>query len=157
MSSIRPLYQFIASTLNAFHNCAKSENTEWQDKHEARIEELTESFMPSGSGIDSGTKFNWDESTDEKLVFNTSYHHMNEDGYYDGWTEHKVIVTPSLSAGYDLKITGRDRNDIKDYLSEVYTSALDEEIEQTPEGFTCPRIVAAARKYQEQVKAGTIV
>lgn len=154
----KPLYQILASTLQTRQNCLVSNPmaNAWKE-HDAAIEQLTADFMPSGSGIDSGTKFNWEESTLNKLVFNTSYHHMNEGGYYDRWTEHKVIVTPSLSAGYDLKITGRDRNQIKDYLAEVYTSALDEEIEQTPEGFTCPRIVKAARKFQEQVKAGSIV
>ncbi len=158
----KALYQILASTLQAYDNCTKngatqSQKAEWTARHRDAIYDLVEQFMPRGSGIDSGTKIAWDESTPNKLVFTTAFHHMDENGYYDGWTEHKVIVTPSLSMGYDLKITGRDRNDIKDYLAEVYTAALDEEIEQTAEGFTCPRIVESARKFQEQVKAGSIV
>jgi len=82
---------------------------------------------PSGSGIDDGTKLD-DTSTANKLVFNTGFHHMNENGYYDGWTDHQVIVTPSLAYGFDMRITGRDRNDIKDYLYEVYDCWLRSEI-----------------------------
>jgi len=80
--------------------------------------------MPSGSGIDSGTTLDFDKSSGSKLVFSTSYHHMTEDGMYDGWTEHVVTVKPSLMFGFDLAISGRDRNDIKEYLHEVYHDTL---------------------------------
>jgi hypothetical protein len=53
---------------------------------------------------------------------------MNDNGMYDGWTTHQVIVTPSLAFGFTLKITGRDRNQIKDYLSETYHYALEQHI-----------------------------
>jgi hypothetical protein len=46
---------------------------------------------------------------------------MNEGGYYDGWTEHQVIITPSLQHGFDVRVTGQDRNEIKDYLAELFT------------------------------------
>ena len=48
---------------------------------------------------------------------------MSETGFYDGWTEHKVIVTPSF-AGIDLRITGRNRNDIKDHIHDCFSSIL---------------------------------
>ena len=48
----------------------------------------------------------------------THFHHMNDGGFYDGWTEHSVVVTPSLVYGFDTRITGRDRNDIKNYIGE---------------------------------------
>lgn len=120
----KPLYQRIAHLLNAVSNCERSSNAEWKEKHSDRINELVKEHMPSGSGFDNGTELDWDRSTDEKLVFNTSFHHMDEHGYYDGWTEHTVIVTPSLSWGLSLRITGRDRNDIKEMIHEQFSYAL---------------------------------
>ena len=38
--------------------------------------------------------------------------------------EHQIIVTPDLEFGISLRITGLDRNDIKDYLAEVFYCAL---------------------------------
>ena len=50
---------------------------------------------------------------------------MTEHGYYDGWTEHDVIVTPSLrSPGFSLRITGRNRRDIKEYIADAFHDAL---------------------------------
>jgi hypothetical protein len=39
-------------------------------------------------------------------------------------------VRPSLEYGIDIRITGRDRNDIKDYLGEVFELWLNEEIDE---------------------------
>lgn len=118
------LFQHIARKLEAMESCRKTGNTEWFDNHEESIESLIDGYMPSGSGIDNGVSFDFDESMPNKLVFTFEYHHMNEGGYYDGWTEHKCIVTPSLSFGIDIKITGRDRNNVKDYLYDVFEQAL---------------------------------
>lgn len=49
---------------------------------------------------------------------------MNDAGYYDGWTEHTITVTPAFIGGFELSISGRNRNDIKDYISEVFNQAL---------------------------------
>lgn len=139
--SSKALYQTLASSLNALSNCIASGNA-YAATHESNLETLVSEFMPSGSGIDSGTKLDLDESLRHKgarLVFTTAFHHMNQDGYYDGWTEHKVIVTPSLQFGFDLKITGRDRNDIKEYLHEVYHHALTQIIRYDETGFSLVR------------------
>lgn len=110
----------LAQKLDAFHNCQKSGNTEWRDKWEARIEAIM-TDAPSGSGIDSGTELDWEKSNGNKLVFTTAYHHMNEHGMYCGWTEHTVTVKPHLYHGFTLTISGRNRNDIKDYLHEIFS------------------------------------
>ena len=39
-------------------------------------------------------------------------------------TEHKIIVTPRLVYGFELRVTGNDRDDIKDYIAEVMHDAL---------------------------------
>jgi hypothetical protein len=59
-------------------------------------------------------------------VFTCSYHHMNSDGYYDGWTEHEIIAKPSLVHGIDLEVKGRNRNEIKDYLHDTFYTCLNQ-------------------------------
>lgn len=122
------LYAIIARALDARANCLKSGNDEWFEKHGKRIRDLTRDFMPSGSGFNNGTTFDFDASTEARLVFNTSYHHMNEVGCYDGWSSHTVTVRPSLAFEFDLRIGGRDRNGIKDYIAHVFRSALQEDL-----------------------------
>jgi hypothetical protein len=85
-------------------------------------------MLPSGSGIDCGTELDRAACKPGKLVFTFSYHHMNEAGMYDGWTEHTLIVTPSFD-GIDLRITGRDRNQVKEYLYDIYHNDLTQEVE----------------------------
>ena len=122
------LYRKLASLVQAHINCEISGNKEWFEKHEARIEELVKNYMPSGSGFDCGTKIDLDKSTPEKLVFYTDFHHMNEVGYYDGWTEHRITVRPSLAFGFTLTISGKNRNEIKDYIHQAFDCALNEEV-----------------------------
>src|SRR5215469_16388627 len=93
----RYLYSELSTLIQARKNCQQSNNTEWFDRHSGTIQKLCKQHLPSGSGFDSGTKFDLDASRADKLVFHTSFHHMNESGMYDGWTEHTVTVTPSLA------------------------------------------------------------
>lgn len=121
------LYQHIASRLAAIENCRKHGNSEWIDRHTEWIEDILKEKLPSGSGFDSGTLLNWERSTPNKLIFLTSFHHMDEHGGYDGWTEHEVIVTPDLASGFNLRVTGRDRNGIKDYIGDIFADTLSAE------------------------------
>lgn len=109
----------LSGIFDAYLNCIKSNNTEWKDKHEAKIETMLEA-LPHGSGIDDGVKFDSQRSTPEKLIFTFGFHHMDENGYYDGWSEHELIITPSLQFGYRMEITGKDRNQIKEYLYQLF-------------------------------------
>lgn len=123
---MEPLYRVLASRIDARLNCIKNRNEEWKEKHEERIIELLEEHMPHGSGFDGEyITVDWDKSTGEKIILiNVDFHHLNENGFYDGWTEHTVTITPSLLFGFTMKISGRDRNDIKDYIYEVIQFAL---------------------------------
>jgi hypothetical protein len=98
-------------------------------------------YLPSGSGFDSGTSIDVEKTTEEKLVFSTAFHHMNDLGYYVGWTEHRVTVRPSFY-GFDIKVSGRNRNDIKDHIAECFDYVLSE---ATGENL--------AKKYMDVVKA----
>lgn len=122
------LYQHIAQCLGAIENCRASGNDEWFGKHRETVRQFCAMFLPTGAGFDNGTCVVFAQSGPEKIVLDTGYHHMNDAGSYDGWTEHKVTVTPSLQFNFTLKISGRDRNCIKEYIAEVFRSALSREI-----------------------------
>lgn len=119
------LYQTIASKLVAIENCRKSDTlNDWEAHHACAIATLVKEHMPSGSGFDCGTKFDFESSRPNRLIFATSFHHMDENGSYDGWSDHTVIVTPDLASGFDLRITGRDKRMIKSYIADTFHSAL---------------------------------
>jgi hypothetical protein len=119
------VYQKLAREIDRRIRGNKKGHANWAESAKLEIEKVMRE-MPSGSGIDCGTKL-YPGSTGEKIVLLVEYHHMNENGYYDGRTYHNIIVKPSLQFGFSLRVTGRDKNQIKDYLAEVYDSALREE------------------------------
>jgi hypothetical protein len=84
-------------------------------------------FAPSGSGFDNGTKLVRDECTHCKLVFTTSFHHMDEHGFYTFWTEHTVTVKASFVFDFDIYVSGKNVNEIKDYIADVFNSWLSSE------------------------------
>lgn len=154
MTNARYVYSELASAIQARQNCSainhpfttaeikshcavcgqidshsnhQMKNPEWFDRWSDYIDLLMEQ-MPSGSGFDSGTKIDLDASHAEKLVITTSYHHMHESGMYDGWTDHTVTVTPSFS-GINIRISGRNRNDIKEYMHDTFYQALMDSVE----------------------------
>ena len=88
------------------------------------LQTLVKNHMPSGSGIDCGTSLMLGKQRTGELRFGTSFHHMDDDGFYREWTSHEIIVTPNLAHCIDIKITGRDVRGIKEYLGEVFHQAL---------------------------------
>jgi hypothetical protein len=126
---IQKLFQQLAALVGARQVCDATGNVEWFERHTDHIEQLCSRHMPHGSGFDIGTKLDLERSQPDKLVFSTSYHHMDEYGGYGGWTDHDVIVTPSLQHGYVLRFTGQNRNGIKEYMQDVFAYALDTDID----------------------------
>ena len=126
-----PKYVFeeLASRVEAIRNCVASGNSEWELKHKATVRQIVADFLPSGAGWDNGTGFEFSSSHADKLVFYGAFHHMDDAGYYDGWTEHTVTVTPAFVGRYHIRISGRDRNEIKDYIHEIFDVALATRIE----------------------------
>lgn len=129
MSYKESIARTLAGCIQAMQNCRESNNTEWYTNHREQVLHLVKETAPSGSGIDCGTEIDLDKSTPEKLVFTLSYHHMNEHGSYDGWTNHTIVVKPSLVYGLTLTISGRERNQTKEYLHEIYIMWLKTEID----------------------------
>ena len=132
-----PLFRLLAHKINAVSNCISSGNHDWRSRHESDADYLAKNFLPSGSGVDCGTKIDWDLSLrtgGERIVLTASFHHMNDAGMYDGWTSHVITVKPSLMFGFDLSISGKNRNGIKEYLHEIFSHDLHATIESDSDG-----------------------
>lgn len=125
---MKAVAEHIAGLVVAIKNCRASGNSEWEHRHEARLKAIVAQFLPSGSGFDTGCFVHITNSTDAKLVIPTEFHHMDENGCYDGWTKHVVIAKASFAFGIDIEVTGRDRNDIKNYIAETFHEALSHKI-----------------------------
>lgn len=118
----------IAELVMAIRNCQKTGNTEWEATHTERLNAIVWRHLPSGGGFDNGTKIDMEKTSDTRLVFNTSFHHMNEHGYYVRWTEHSVIVTPTFT-GPNVHVTGRNYRDIKDYIAEAFYGVMVDKVQ----------------------------
>lgn len=126
-----PVYQRLASLVLQRSNCiarTPHKNDEWFEKSTNSIHEIVKNHLPSGSGVDNGTRIVLEKSTEEKLVFKADFHHMNEGGYYEGWTEHIVTVRASLFDKFTVTVSGRNRNQIKDHIAELFYWSLRETV-----------------------------
>lgn len=111
----------IHAALIARLNCLKNGN-EYASNWDDRLEHIERELLPSGSGIDHGTTIERDAKPGS-FVLCCDFHHMSEHGYYDGWTSHRITISPAFD-GIDVKVSGRNRNDIKDYLTETFQYLL---------------------------------
>jgi len=118
-----PVYKAIAIRLGAIHNCIASDNNEWQEKHEHALSKIEENHLPRGSGIDAGVTI---EGDPHKIVLRTSFHVMNENGFYDRCIPFQVVVTASLQNDFDINIIGNfgKYQDLKDYLYDLFQEYL---------------------------------
>ena len=114
---------FIAETLQCKRHGERFENDQLIESANVKLKAIKNS-LPSGSGFDNGTYLVEDESGDSKLVFETAYHHMNSDGFYCGWTHHVVTITPSFVGKFDIKVSGVNKNDITDYIADIFSESL---------------------------------
>ena len=89
----------------------------WQHRLDSLVD-----MLPSGSGIDSGSKL-LDNSKPNDIRIQADFHHMDEHGFYCGWTEHTIRVLPRFD-GIDIRISGRNKNMIKEYLGDTYHYCL---------------------------------
>lgn len=97
-----------------------------------KLDELS-NLLPSGSGIDSGCAIDEEMSTKNKIVIHSSFHHLDNNGFYCGWSNFDIIVTPDLFQDFNLKIVGRNAiypafSDTKEYLYSVFYDALNKNI-----------------------------
>jgi hypothetical protein len=117
------VYQALARTFAAWEHCQNHESSNrFATQHEQTIIGLIRETSPSGSGIDSGVSFDFDESKNDRLVIRFDYHHMNGDGFYCGWTNQTLTIKPSLQSGFELCCTINGKPDDEGYSED---SALD--------------------------------
>lgn len=128
MSYTKQVVQFISSSLLQIQR--KPDN---KYESEPELQELVKYWMPSGSGIDAGTRLDFNKSKPNKLIFNFDYHHMDQNGFYCGWSYHSLIVTPDFD-GFDMRIIGQHPSRRKwqtqhfhEYLYQTYYFALQRE------------------------------
>lgn len=120
------LYQWIARMLDSLEkNESRGSDLIISNRCTDALNDL-EKFLPSGSGFNSGCKILL-ISKPNRIVVKADFQHMCEHGY-TGWTDHLVIVTPSLVYGMQIRVTGKDKNEIKDYIGETMEIALNTEI-----------------------------
>ena len=118
----------ILSTVQAYHNCEKSGNSLWYEKHETNIIDTLLEALPHGSGIDG----KWDiEIEDKKIVCINFYHVMNSDGYYTHYIDFRLNIRTDyrdINGRLIFSITGNfgKCQDIKDYLYESIDYCLSE-------------------------------
>ena len=110
-------YSTITNTVNAWKTCDN------YDKHDDTIIDFEQNMLPHGSGFDCGCTINRDESTLNKLVIDTSYHCLNENGYYDGWLEFQVIITPAF--GNDVNINFKRQTKNKSVYNKYWNTSVD--------------------------------
>jgi len=115
------LYKAFSKTFEAWQRSMGG----WREIYENDLDRLLD-YLPHGSGIDVETLLDVKASKVNRLVFNSAYHVMNRDGFYTRWIEYSVILTPSLSFDFDVRVTGNfgREQDIKQYLTELYEEAF---------------------------------
>ena len=133
------VYKLLAAAVGARLRSIETWNTVWQERHENRIKMIETDILPHGSGFDVGCNVDLDRSMADRIVIVTSFHHMSDAGYYTRWTDHDVIVTPSLEFDFHLRITGRNHRDIKDYIGDVFGSLLASEVIETADRIRFPQ------------------
>lgn len=126
-----PWYRQFAAIYIARQNCIDRANHEWAEKHDDSIRKLID-MLPSGSGLDNGWELDNDRTTGERITLRSAYHFMNDAGYYDGWGNFSLIITPSLAFGVVIKIVGNfgKYQDVKEYLYDILHDAITREVEE---------------------------
>ena len=133
-----PLYVVLAREIDRRWRIAADDgwhSPEMVDEIRNDLDSMVQNYLPHGSGIDNGVTIDHEQSRKNKIVLNLGFHHMDDYGY-SGWTEHTAVIQPCLSFGYSLKITGRNRNEIKQYLQDVLSDDLDQEMTRAKIGDT---------------------
>lgn len=128
------VYHRLALALQARASCKKDLERNPNDQNKKYwlshwtdvIEHIQDNHLPHGSGIDSGCCI--DNDSVNPIIIYTAFHHMDECGGYEGWTEHTIKVYPDFISDITLKITGKNRNMIKDYLYELFYNDLTSEM-----------------------------
>lgn len=125
---MQKIYEVLGNQFEAF---LRAGSEEFKQNHEETINKAVD-LLPHGYGIDGDTVFDFEKSKPDKLIINSWFHYMNDGGYCDGWTEFKIVVTPSWTSP-NVDIIGRFKSagqyyGVKEYLEEVFYDGMTSEI-----------------------------
>ena len=103
------LYQKIARVMS------QKNSLKWEDL------KLLNELLPNGNLIrrEGGTMISL-KSTETKIVIDTAYWHYET----SRWTEHQVVITPSFEDEINIRVTGKNEDNIKEYLQDIFREAL---------------------------------
>lgn len=130
MAQQKTVAQAIHAALTAAENCHKSGNSEWLKRWAAYVTSISRECLPSGAGIDNGTHVLGLTRDKRGFVLTFYYHHMDDTGYYTGWTEFRAYVHPAFS-GLEITLHGRNVNGCKEYLHQTLHESLSAELPAT--------------------------
>ena len=111
------------------------------------LDELISNHLPNGAGIED-CQLDYEASKRDCLVFTLCYHRMSEVGFYCGYSDHQIVLRPSLSYDFDLSVTCSEilideyedeenegtmleedvTESVNDYLGEWFSEAMQETI-----------------------------
>jgi len=111
----------VGQLMGAIEGCLVQNRAEWQAKHEHTLRQFVRETAPCGQTWYS-TGLNIKKSSTTQLVFRGAFRHE------DRWTEHTITVKPNFGLGFTFKISGLNKNDVKDCLKEMFTNWLSSEV-----------------------------
>ena len=102
------LYQKIARVASQ-----KNARLKWQEF--VKLQKL----LPIGNGIEAKSVI-LIKSTEKRIVIDTAYwHELRQE-----WTDHQIVITPSFEGEINIRVTGKNVDNIKSYLHDVFYEAL---------------------------------
>jgi hypothetical protein len=120
----------ISRAYGARQRCQEHGREQWFENWSKTVEHCLQD-LPTGGGFS-----NWvmlAKSTPEKLIFESSYHAMLDNGMYDRWINFTITITPSFETRVNIGIRGdfgRAYQDLKDYIGDtlqpIVTNPVDE-------------------------------
>lgn len=111
----------IVAACEALRACQASPNHPWTSRWASLLDSIEANLLPSGSGFDNGTKIDREATNARRISLTFDFHHMDENGFYDGWTSHNVTISPTFR-GVEVRVSGSNKSEIRDYASEVFAS-----------------------------------
>lgn len=140
-----PLYQNIARIIGILHLHVEDIPQETLNRIGERTLYYEKNCLPRGSGFDVGTTIDENQSKPDRLVLTFEYHHMNEHGFYCGWSQWSCIIKPCLQFGYTMRFMCHGLADqsweirqmvdsnFRDYLHQVFSHDLNKQTPCYPE------------------------
>ena len=94
--------------------------------YEEWITRLVREYLPYGSGIDAGVELDLNASSAERIVLVSSFHMLNDGGYYIGWWDFKVTITPSMVLDFNIRVSScqKDKRLLRPYIAELFSDSL---------------------------------